>query len=88
MTLNANQRLLVSAYKQYTEDNHHTKALMMLAQAVGRYNDVKILQHVEKIALLEGELPHYLSQYRETIRKNVERVARETSPELWAAIIS
>lgn len=85
--LNENQKLLVKAYKEYTHDNHHTKALMILAEAAGQRSDAKILHHIEEITQLEGELPHHLNQYRETVRKVVERTVKEQLPEVWAALL-
>ena len=67
---------LIKRHNELTQDNHHGAALEMLARNTDQAHYAKILQHVNAIHELERELPHHLSNYRETIRKRVEARAR------------
>ena len=58
-----------------TDINHHTEALMKLAQMVGNDKYRKILHHIDKIHDLEGHLPHHLAELRREIGVKLREIA-------------
>ena len=64
-------------YDELTEANNHGEALLVLARATGRTVDAKILEHVNAICDLEGELPRHLNEYRYEKSKAIHAAARQ-----------
>jgi hypothetical protein len=68
---------LVKNWNSLTNDNAHGKALEILANSIGMKKEAKILAHVNNIHALEGHMPNDLLEYRERLRKNVFKYARQ-----------
>lgn len=68
---------MIKAYNHLTDKNMHGEALRLLAYQMNMVSAYKILDHINAIHEIEGQIPYSLLKYREDIRQRVERVSRD-----------
>lgn len=66
---------------QLTDINHHTRALIRLAEMVGHEKYAKVLFHIDQIHELQGHLTTPLAEMRRDIGADLRKIAqREFMP--------
>lgn len=73
----------IKAYQELTADNHHGKALELLAISTGQKHYAEICRLINQIQDLERELPYHLAEYQSTIRKRVQDQAERMIPDIF-----
>lgn len=76
----------IAQMRDLTQANHHTLALVTLAQALGNHDAARDLQHIEALTIGYGYIPQPTYQWRSRIADFLLAQVADRYPDHLAAV--